>query len=474
MAAPPNVVMIVADTFRRDHLGASGNSWIRTPNLDRLAARSVVFDEHRISSFPTMPARADFLTGRFSYTFMGWEPLPPGLETLPGMLSRAGYLTMGVVDTPFFIRDGYGYDRGFDDFIWIRGQGDDTRPHERADARAMWRSERDRLVARTMTAADDWLERHHRAPFFLYVDTWDPHEPWDPPDYYPQLYRPDFTGPALYPAYAKWKEAGLRWEDVENAHAAYAGKVTMVDRWIGVLLDKLEVLGLADNTIVVFTSDHGHYFGEHGYFGKAEWIHDPDARISDDAEVPTWFSKSWLLTIGWSPLYQELARVPFLLRVPGVEPGRRRALTTAPDIPATILDLLRIDQPAQVQGRSLSRVLRGEEEEHRPFVISSWPLYFAKGELTSAVDSRRRKIASYMPVTVSTRERSLIMGGPSEPPELYDLVRDPQETTNVWSQSTGEGRRLFQSAIDFLRECGTAERFITPREESLKAFAHAG
>src|SRR5207248_2325350 len=107
--------------FRRDHLGAYGNSTIRTPHLDRLAASSIVFDQHRISSFPTMPARADFLTGRFSFTFMGWEPLPPELDTLPAMLSRAGYLTMGVVDTPFFIRDGYGYDRGFDDFIWVRG-----------------------------------------------------------------------------------------------------------------------------------------------------------------------------------------------------------------------------------------------------------------------------------------------------------------------------------------------------------------
>src|SRR5207253_2292003 len=257
MAARPNIVMIVSDTFRRDHLGAYGNKSIRTPNLDRLATNSVVFDQHRISSFPTMPARADFLTGRFSFTFMGWEPLPAELDTLPAMLPRAGYLTMGVVDTPFFIRDGYGHDRGFD------------------------------------------------------------------------------------------------------AVTCICGKVTMVDRWIGMLLDKLDVLGVASNTIVVFTSDHGHYFGEHGYFGKAEWIHDPDARLSDDAEVPEWFSKSWLLTIGWSPLYQELYRVPFIVRAPGIQPGRRQALTTAPDIPATILDLAGVETPAQVQGRSVRDALGG-------------------------------------------------------------------------------------------------------------------
>src|SRR3977135_1559135 len=95
MTQRPNVVMIVSDTFRRDHLGAYGNRSIRTPKLDRLAARSVVFDHHRISSFPTMPARADFLTGRFSFTFMGWEPLPAQLDPLPAILSRAGQLNMG-------------------------------------------------------------------------------------------------------------------------------------------------------------------------------------------------------------------------------------------------------------------------------------------------------------------------------------------------------------------------------------------
>jgi len=469
----PNILMIVADTFRRDHLGAYGNSTIRTPHLDGLAASSIVFDQHRISSFPTMPARADFLTGRFSFTFMGWEPLPPELDTLPAMLSRAGYLTMGVVDTPFFIRDGYGYDRGFDDFIWVRGQGDDTRPEERADARALWRTERDRLVARTMTAADSWLERHHDKPFFLYVDTWDPHEPWDPPDYYTKLYRPDFQGPALYPAYAKWKDAGLTKDQVDIAHAAYCGKVTMVDRWIGMLLNKLEVLGIADNTIVVFTSDHGHYFGEHEYFGKAEWIHDPDAVLSADADVPTWFSKSWLLTIGWSPLYQELYRVPLILRVPGAKAGRRQALTTAPDIPATLLDLIGVDPPAQVQGRSVWKVVTGAEQEHRSFVVSSWPLYFAKGELTSAVDSRKRRIASYMPVTVSNRRWSLIMGGPTEAPELYDLEKDPAESTNVWDDNVTEGAALFREALDFLRSQKTSEKYLEPREESLKRFAPA-
>src|ERR687896_2131269 len=250
MSTRPNVVVIVSDTFRRDHLGAFGNTYIHTPHIDEFARSFFLFDLHIISSFPTMPARADILTGNFSYTFMGWEPLPHHVPTLPGLLSEAGYLTMGVVDTPFFVRGGFGYDRGFDDFVWVRGQGDDTRPHERADARKIWRSEEDRMVARTMTEAERWLERHHDERFFLYVDTWDPHEPWDAPDYYTAGYREGYAGEQIYPCYGKWREAGLNEDDVDLAHATYCGEVTMVDFWIGRLLAKLDALGLRENTLV--------------------------------------------------------------------------------------------------------------------------------------------------------------------------------------------------------------------------------
>ena len=463
-----NVVLIVSDTFRRDHLSTYGNARIRTPYLDRLARESVMFQQHVISSFPTMPARADFLTGQFSYTFMGWEPLPSHLDTLPGLLSEAGYLSMGIVDTPFYIRDGYGYDRGFNDFIWVRGQGDDTRPAERLDARSTWVSEADRLVARTMSAAEQWLERHYKEQFFLYVDTWDPHEPWDAPEYYTAWYKPDYDGRTLYPSYGKWAAAGLSAEDVRLAHATYCGEVTMVDRWVGHLLDKLDVLGLTDHTIVVFVSDHGFYFGEHGYFGKAEWIHDPGAILSADSDAPAWLSKSWLLTVGWSPLYQELTRVPLLIRAPGLPPGQRSALTTAPDLAPTLLEMLGIDVPESLAGQSFRDVLRGEKDEHRPFVISSWPLYFAKGEITSAVDSRPRRISSYMPLTITTRTTSIILGGPAEEPELYDLTADPHEQRNIWQEQWSHGIRLCADAIGFLQQCGTAERFLAPRRAALE------
>lgn len=245
----------------------------------------------------------------------------------------------------------------------------------------------------------------------------------------------------------------------------------MVDRWVGHLLEKLDVLGLRDRTYVLFTSDHGFYFGEHGYFGKAEWFHDPDAVLAPDADVPEWLPESWLLTIGWSPLYQELTRVPLMVRGPGLEPSRREALTTAPDIAPTLVELAGQTPCETMRGRSFRATLSGEQDEHRPFVVSSWPLYFAEGEVTTAVDSRPRRISRYMPLTVTTRTRSLILGGPSEEPELYDLEADPREKVNLWPDRREEAADLAREAVAFLEACDTPERYLEPRRSALRAFA---
>jgi arylsulfatase A-like enzyme len=163
--------------------------------------------------------------------------------------------------------------------------------------------------------------------------------------------------------------------------------------------------------------------------------------------------------------------VPLMVRAPGLEPVRRSALTTAPDLAPTILDLAGVERPPSMQGESFGDVLVGKRAEHRPFVVSSWPLYFAAGEFTTAVDSRPRRIASYMPMTVSTRERSLILGGPAYMPELYDLEWDPGEQSNVWESCLEEGAALGERAISFLERQGTTELYLAPRRLALQRFA---
>jgi hypothetical protein len=124
-----------------------------------------------------------------------------------------------------------------------------------------------------------------------------------------------------------------------------------------------------------------------------------------------------------------------------------------------------------MQGEPFDDVLLGKKREHRPFVVSSWPLYFAAGEFTTAVDSRPRRIASYMPITVTTRRRSLILGGPAYMPEFYRLDEDPGEGTNLWEARIGEGAALGEDALAFLERLGTPELYLAPRRAALQRFA---
>ena len=247
-----NVIWVVADTFRRDHIGAYGNSTIRTPSLDALAAKSVRFDAHYAAGFPTMPTRADHLTGRWTMSFMGWEPLPSGVTTLAEILADHGFHTAASVDTPYYLRNGMNYDRGFQSFFMNRGQ--DTmwslvpQPgyhNEALDVREAWRFESDRGAPRTFMTAMQWLERHYKEDFFLYVDTWDPHEPWDAPAYYTDLYWPGYDGEVVLPVYGNWRDVpGYGEEKLRKGHATYCGEITMVDTWLGFLLRAVENMGL--------------------------------------------------------------------------------------------------------------------------------------------------------------------------------------------------------------------------------------
>ena len=174
-----------------------------------------------------------------------------------------------------------------------------------------------------------------------------------------------------------------------------------------------------------------------------------------------------LLTIGWSPLYQELTRVPLVVRAPGVVPGRRAALTTASDIPATILDLVGIEPAVDMHGKSLKDVLLGETNRAPAFRRQLVAPLLRRGRadecnrLASAAD--RELHADHgddSPLVVRHRRAR-------RAPELYDLERDPAESVNVWAENAAEGSQLFQQAIEFLEECGTSERFLAPRREAL-------
>ena len=120
-----NIILIVCDTLRRDHLGCYGNDWISTPHIDRFASRSIIFNRAYAASFPTVPHRHDVMTGRYTFIESEWEPLPRDEVILAQELGKAGYCSMMVIDQPHIVENGYHYDRGFTGWEWIRGQETD-------------------------------------------------------------------------------------------------------------------------------------------------------------------------------------------------------------------------------------------------------------------------------------------------------------------------------------------------------------
>lgn len=463
-----NIVLVISDTFRRDHLGCYGNPWIHTPNLDSLAEKAVVFDRFYAGSFPTVPNRADILTGKYNFAYLGWAPLPRREMTLPHLLAEAGYRTMAVVDTPFYLRNGYGYDRGFQDIIWIRGQRSGP---ERESVTRDWRYEEDRFAPRTFDAASRWLEQHHydhpNEEFFLLVDTWDPHEPWDPPGHYVELYREDYDGrPCVRPCYWSWREAGLSEADVEKAQAHYCGEITMVDNWVGRLVERIETLGLLNETAIIFTSDHGHYFGEHGQFGKARSRSESGFEAAQSSFKRSLVTGLATVDFTWyrSPLYDEVTRIPLLIYVPQVEATRLSGLTTSPDLMPTVLELAGADIPEAVQAKSLVSWLRGNPQEVRNAVVTSWPLY-DRGDRIRVVDDYVRGVAEPLPSTITDGEWTLIYAREGEPVELYHTRSDPEQKRNVFADRHEIAQDLHREFVALLERIGVAERLLGPRRQ---------
>jgi len=451
-----NVIWIVSDTFRRDHLGCYGNKIIHTPSLDALAAKSVRFERYYAASFPTMPTRADHFTGRWTGCFMRWEPLPRGQVTLAQILRRSGFHTAAVVDTPFYLRGSMNYDRGFRSFIevlgqeyWLRAVGDDMRQ--------AWRFESDRFAPQTFTKAMGWLEQHYKEDFFLYIDAWDPHEPWDAPNYYTELYWPGYDGELIDPLYSYWQDVpGFTEEKVKKAHACYCGELTMVDTWVGYFLRQVENMGLMEKTAIIFTTDHGFYFGEHGgLFGKM-------TRAKPSA-VPYWEEIG--RAGGWtrSPLYEEAIACPLLIYLPGVQPGVCHGLTSAIDLMPTVLDVMGQEVPAQVDGRSLLSMIQDTNLKGREFVISAGP-FSNPADTASLVDSQTRLDTAGSDTTVTTDEWSLLYSVTGAP-LLYHLPSDPQQEKNIISQRSEVAGELHQLLVKFMDETNLPSHLREPRLE---------
>ncbi len=451
-----NVILIVTDTFRRDHLPCYGNAEVITPNLDRFAEQALIFEDCYAASFPTVPARADLMTGRYTFAYLPWGPLPQDEVTMAGLISAAGYRTAMIADTPFLARRGYGQDRGFQEFIYVRGQLHGTEQEYRRLQRHV--SEIEGYCApKTFVEAANWLERHHEDPFFLYVDTWDPHEPWDPPSYYVKPYMEDYGGEIIAPSYWNYKDDGRSERDLEVARACYMGEISMVDHWFGYLMERVRVLNLLDDTAIIFVSDHGFYFGEHGLFGKRRF------RWPDGSGFDEGFAKGLIVhqrQVHRSPLHNEVIQVPLLVYLPGVENRRVSGLLSLPDLMPTILELLEVPLPARTQAKSALPLIGGESIHD--LVVTSAP-FEDVGELSRTVDGQDRVVIEVSPSSITDGEWDLLYGVEGQRVELYRSKEDVGHQRDLSDTYPDVVEKLHSQYVNWLNAIETPARYLDPR-----------
>ena len=440
-----NVIVICLDTLRWDHLGCYCPGKAETPGIDAFARDATRFDAAYCASFPTIPMRTDAFTGNINWPIYGWKALGEDETTLTQCLREAGYHTAFVHDTWNMVPTGFGND--FDEDIFIQppdGWQANTEkvkspvPLEnlrqngvgfiRDRARTMhYEHEEDWAVVRTMLAACKWLEDNRRRdPFFLWVDTFEIHEDWYAPDHYTEYYSPDYQGlDYSYPNYG-YTDIYQRHE-LRRLQARYAAEVALTDRWVGHLLRQIELTSLLDRSIVVVISDHGMYLGEHKRTGKH----------SVDPEDP------------W-PIYDEVGRLPLLIRAPGRKrPMRSGALVQPADLMPTILAACGAKGP-RMYGKSLLPVLRGKRRKHSEHIFTSCHSGPGPGRI------------EYLPscITVTDPRWTLVTGPEPWRPALHDRRTDPGQKRNLIRSHRRVANRLRGALVDFMRERDADEEYI--------------
>jgi len=448
-----NIILLISDTFRYDNLFDRAAMPVRTPHLDAFSERAVSLEQLTIGSFPTIPHRTDLTAGRYGWPWYNWQPLDLSTRNhMPRLLAEHGFVSQLICDCPHLFNARF--QRAFSAAEAIRGQEGDlyhlrmnhpiehAMPPEKTRAgrhfqqrnlvdihrwqNRYWRKEEDCFPPRTARTVVDWLEENYKHdPFLLWVDFFDPHEPWDPPEYMVRKYDPDYTGePMMHPNYGRADDYTP--EELRNLRAHYCAEAEMVDRWVGRILQKIDDLALWDNSIVVFTTDHGMSLGEHNRTGKSN-INDGDDRF-------------------W-PLYPEIAHIPFLVAAPGLPCGRRVTGYAQPvDILPTLVELAGVDAnpPDPFHGRSFAHALSGETADTGvDCAVSSGFLRLTEEGTIAANDTT--------PV-LYTRDWAYAPIGANGEPELYDIKSDPYAETDIAAANPDTVKELHRKLIAWLQD----------------------
>ena len=488
-----NLVFIMSDQQRRDSMGCYGSGWAQTPNLDALASSGYIFENAYVTQPVCTPARASIMTGLYPHTagpIVNKLPLSPDVPVLAEMVSEeyvCGY--MGK----WHLGDDVIKQHGFD--VWTSTEDYHRESYTRREHRRVLSDYHHHLVANGFepdveTAGDmvfspdararlpeelqmasflaeraeQFIGHNRDRPFILYVSTFEPHSPYDGP--FDGQYEPDLlpVGPAflkrpegaalvnrvradyfmqylhdgdisedaymretLAPGHDLSTEAGWR-----RLRAQYYGNVTLVDGMVGRIRSALELAGIADDTAVVFTTEHGDMLGDHGMLEKRSF-------------------------------YEESSRVPLLMRVPWLSSGRRSVEGSAGhvDLVPTLLDLLGEPLPHHLEGRSLVPVLRGEEtlDDNDVFIEWNGTSPTLRDRFLGSESINRMLALPYRSVVSDRWKLNLCAGDQGE---LFDLRADPYEQTNLFDDPAQRDRVRDMAARIRMWQYGTGDSAPLP------------
>jgi arylsulfatase A-like enzyme len=421
------VLLLIVDSVRSDFVAAYGAPQVQTPTIDALAAQGLRFSRFFPEAMPTVPARRTIMTGRRIFPFRHWKRAPdlgrgPGSAPIDDLgqlftvhLKRAGYWTASTSDNPFlgFTKSWRPFRLTFDRYISIIGhsgsRGDPAMVSDRLLSRWLPSGLRDderyvkgmrRFLANTGYGRDDsesgaarvyrnaiklMEEAADKQPFALVVDSFDPHEPWSPPQQFVRLYAdPSYDGANPGTAVYGRADSYLRVPELRQMRAVYAAALTIGDKWLGEFMARFRELELHENTVVMLVSDHGLLLGDRGWTGK----------IAQE-------------------LHPELIQVPCII----VHPEGKAAGTTSSwfasthDVAPTLMSMAGVPVPAGMDGQDLSPLFDGETLPERPFAYGGYfNHFFVRDDQWSYVADNR-----------------------GEGRQLYDLTLDPAELNDVAS-----------------------------------------
>lgn len=347
-------IMVMFDSLNRHMLPPYGCDWIKAPNFERLAQKTVKFNNCFIGSMPCMPARRDLHTGRLNFLHRSWGPLEPFDNSMPQLLKFSGVHTHLVSDHMHYWEEGgANYHSKYNTWECVRGQEGDP-----------WFGEvKDPFIPEHVvrkpgpTWRQDWVNRRHMQTeeampqyrtfqngldfirtnadedrWFVQIETFDPHEPFFTQEHYKKLYPHEYSGKHFdWPPYRKVQETP---EEIEHIRYEYAALVSMCDHYLGKVLDLMDQYDLWKDTMLIVNTDHGFLLGEHDWWAKCA-----------------------------SPFYNEVAHIPLFIWDPraGKEATTCNSLVQTIDLAPTLLDFFDVAIPDDMQGVVLKDVIARDQ-----------------------------------------------------------------------------------------------------------------